>query len=88
MAYGRCKMDNNYSRALFDIDAPKTVWMAIAFAFADRLTGLNMNDEAIRALISKEWLTLHQNVIVPQRPRYRRSASGGRIRLLLQGPVY
>jgi uncharacterized protein (DUF608 family) len=69
MGYGIGKKDNEYARALRDIDAPKTVWMAIAFAMADFCTGLEMDDEKIREKILNEWQALHDNGIVPQKPR-------------------
>lgn len=67
MSYGRSKRDNEYARELLDVDAPKTVFMAIAFAFALRL----VDDDRRRArqLVEDEWRTLHENGIVPQRPR-------------------
>jgi hypothetical protein len=69
MSYGLGKRTNEYARALDQIDAPKAVWAAIAFAFADRLTGLHMDDHAIHTLIMDEWQALHDNGIVPQKPR-------------------
>lgn len=59
---------NEYAVAVSDIDAPKAVWMAIAFALADFCTGLQMDDEAIHARILNEWRALHDNGIVPQEP--------------------
>lgn len=71
MAYGRGKRDNEYARLVFDIDAPKTVWMAIAVAFADRLIGTGPDGQlqSVSELIRREWELLHQNGIVPQKPR-------------------
>lgn len=66
------KIGNEYARALLDIDAPKTVWMAIAFALADFCTGLQMDESAIRQRITTEWQTLYDNGIVPQKPRMDR----------------
>jgi hypothetical protein len=34
MSYGRSKSDNEYARLAFEVDAPKTVWMALAVSFA------------------------------------------------------
>lgn len=67
MSYGRGKRDNEYSKAVYGIDAPKTVWMAIAFSLAQRMTG----DDAVDAakLCADEWRVLHENGIVPQKPR-------------------
>ena len=62
------KLTNEYAAALADVDAPKTVWMAIAFALADFCTGLQMDDEAIHAKIINEWRSLYENGIVPQQP--------------------
>lgn len=69
MAYGISKKGNDYARALFDIDAPKTVWMAIAYALAHRTLGTDPTPEQVAAFISEEWKLLHDNGIVPQRPR-------------------
>ena len=66
MSYGQAKRDNEYARELHDIDAPKTVFMAIAFSFAMRLTE---DDYAkAHALVCDEWRLLWQNGIVPQKP--------------------
>jgi uncharacterized protein (DUF608 family) len=69
MALGITKLGNEYAAAVMDIDAPKAVWMAIAFALADFCTGLEMNDAAIHERIMNEWQALHDNGIVPQKPR-------------------
>lgn len=66
MSYGIGKKDNEYARELLDIDAPKTVFMAIAYSFAVRIAG---NSVDAHTLIMDEWRTLHNNGIVPQRPR-------------------
>lgn len=68
MSYGIGKKDNNYSRAVLDIDAPKTVWMAIAFSLALRLAGNGIARDAAD-LCFTEWMALHANGIVPQKPR-------------------
>ena len=60
---------NEYATALSAFNVPKTVWMALAFSFADRLTGGRLDVEAIRSLIREEWRILHDNGIVPQKPR-------------------
>lgn len=73
MAYGRGKRDNNYARLVFEVDAPKTVWMALAVSFAAMT--VNSADELLedklrlQKMIREEWATLHENGIVPQRPR-------------------
>lgn len=67
MGYGRGKTDNEYSREVLDIDASKTVWMAIAFSFAQRIACGTTEDAA--SLCYSEWQALHQNGIVPQKPR-------------------
>jgi hypothetical protein len=67
MSYGRGKNDNSYARRVFDIDAPKTVWMAIAFSLAMRI---REDDFALAAQeVYAEWEALHANGIVPQKPR-------------------
>jgi hypothetical protein len=64
---GLGKLDNEYATAVRDIDASKTVWMALAFSFAQRLS----DDDPVKArfLLMDEWAKLHDNGIVPQRPR-------------------
>lgn len=69
MGYGVGKLDNAYSRTVLDVDASKTVWMAIAVSFAARIAGVDPGDPAVRQLVLEEWTVLHQNRIVPQRPR-------------------
>jgi len=67
MSYGISKRDNAYAQRIADIEASKTVFMAIAYSFALRLTDDNA-EEAYR-LVLAEWGTLHDNGIVPQQPR-------------------
>lgn len=70
MSYGLAKRDNTYARALHHIDAPKTVWMAIAASFAARIIGEGeIATDKINALIIEEWQALYDNGIVPQRVR-------------------
>lgn len=64
---------NEYAREVDMIDAPKTVWQAIAFSLAVRLIGDgDAGDSATvvraRRLIGAEWAALHANGIIPQRP--------------------
>lgn len=71
MSYGRGKRDNEYARCVIDIDAPKTVWMAIAFALAARLDGRSGEDgweQKAAEICFDEWKVLHANGIVPQKP--------------------
>lgn len=70
MSYGRSKNDNEYARLVFEVDAPKTVWMAIAFSFAMRLIVDNDATKA-KALVEDEWRALYLNGIVPQKPRLK-----------------
>lgn len=67
MSYGIGKKDNEYAREVCDIDAPKTVWMAIAFSFALRIAAGSGADAG--KLCAGEWQLLHDNGIVPQKPR-------------------
>jgi uncharacterized protein (DUF608 family) len=67
MSYGQAKRDSEYSRAVFEIEAPKTVWMAIAFSLAMLIE--NSDKDAAVARVMAEWETLHANGIVPQKPR-------------------
>lgn len=66
MGLGRgSKLGNEYARATFD--APKTVWQAIAFGLAMRLT--DEDHQAALAMCRSEWHALHDNGIVPQKPK-------------------
>lgn len=67
MGVGIGKTSNMYAMELYDLNAPKTVFMAIALSFAMRLVADDL--EKARALVAEEWRTLHQNGIVPQKPR-------------------
>ena len=68
MSYGRGKRDNPYAKTIHDIDAPKTVFMAIAISLALQLDGTG-NIDAARQRVMDEWVALHANGIVPQKPR-------------------
>jgi hypothetical protein len=70
MSLGIGKTTNAYARTIEDIDASKTVFMAIAVSFALRIGGTGNIDQA-RQLVMEEWVALHQNGIVPQKPRKR-----------------
>ena len=67
MPYGRGKNDNEYARLVVAVDAPKTVWMALAVSFAARC-GFERTDHLTTHMLH-EWTLLHQNGIVPQKPR-------------------
>ncbi len=67
MGYGIGKKDNEYARLVLHIDAPKTVWMAIAVSFANRLEDGIFAE--VPGAIQREWATLHLNGIVPQKVR-------------------
>jgi hypothetical protein len=73
MAYGRGKKDNSYARLAFDVDAPKTVWMALAVSFAamtvESAEVLLEDKLRLQKMLREEWQTLYDNGIVPQRPR-------------------
>lgn len=69
MSYGRSKTDNEYARVVFDVDAPKTVWMALAVSFAHRLELAHMEPHGMARVMMDEWATLNANGIVPQKPR-------------------
>ena len=73
MAYGRGKRDNNYARLAFEVDAPKTVWMALAVSFAamtvESAEGLLDDKLRLQKMLREEWQTLYDNGIVPQKPR-------------------
>jgi hypothetical protein len=59
---------NDYARAVARIEAPKVVWMAIAFSLAVRILGDDPTPEQVEAFLLAEWKTLHENDIVSQRP--------------------
>ncbi len=73
MSYGRSKRDNNYARLAFEVDAPKTVWMALAVSFAamtvESAEGLLEDKIRLQKMIREEWQTLYDNGVVPQKPR-------------------
>jgi hypothetical protein len=70
MSYGQAKRDNSYARLVFDIDAPKTVWMAIAVSLANQVNGGSLDRGIAPAdTLMAEWQTLYDNGIVPQKPR-------------------
>ena len=70
MGYGVGKKDNEYARELLRIEAPKTVWMAIALSFAMQIRGSEDTRKAAD-LCFFEWQALNENGIVPQKPRRR-----------------
>ncbi len=59
---------NEYQEQYPRFDAtPKAVIAAIAYSLALQLT--EDNHDAARELIMDEWGTLHQNRIIPQKPK-------------------
>ena len=70
MPYGQAKRDNEYARLVFDIDAPKTVWMAIAVSLANQIAGGPIDrGHAPTDTLMAEWQALYNNGIVPQKPK-------------------
>jgi len=70
MAPGRgIKQTNAYSRIASSIDAPKSVWQAIAYSLAIRVTGSGDDSSAVLRFLRMEWGLLHAEKIVPQRPK-------------------
>jgi hypothetical protein len=63
------KVFNEYVKALEGGYAltPKAVYAAVAYSLAMRLCG--DDGEAARDLIAQEWQTLHENGLVPQKPK-------------------
>jgi hypothetical protein len=61
------KLSNDYAKSV-PYDAPKAVWKAIAISLARRLN----DDDQTRAVDEcyREWNALHENGIVPQKPRW------------------
>lgn len=72
MSYGVSKRDNEYAQQLLDIEAPKTVFMAIAFSLAKRISGDDAPAGVVSQLVWDEWQALYDNGIVPQKPRRSR----------------
>jgi len=70
MSIGLGKTDNEYAQQVRDIEASKAVWMAIAYSLANRITC--DAPIAARDLCLSEWQALHDNDIVPQKPRVGR----------------
>ena len=73
MSYGVGKRDNGYARLAVNVDAPKTVWMALAVSFAamtvESAEDLLEDRVRLQRLLMEEWKTLYENGIVPQKPR-------------------
>lgn len=78
VSYGINKKDNGYARLVLDIDAPKTVWMAIAVSLANRIDGVGAIERGGTPTdtIMAEWQALYDNGIVPQRPRREKLSTG------------
>jgi hypothetical protein len=73
MGYGIGKKDNLYAQLVRDIDAPKTVWMAIAVSLEAHRVGMDpLNQEDLVHGLMAEWHALHDNGIVPQKPKVAR----------------
>lgn len=64
------KVKNNYVEALGRMYAatPKAVFAAIAFSFANRLF-LKSEGTEVADMLREEWRVLHENGIVPQKPK-------------------
>lgn len=64
------KRMNEYAlEVLSRFDAPKAVWMALAFSLAMRCSEGGIDDfDGAHKVIAEEWRILHANGIVPQRP--------------------
>jgi hypothetical protein len=73
MSYGVGKKDNAYARMVLHVDAPKTVWMALAVSFAamtvESAEELLEDRARLEGVMLAEWQTLHDNGLVPQKPR-------------------
>ncbi len=67
MSIGIGKKANDYSRRVEQIDASKAVWMAIAFSLAMRIR--EDHEDLAAEECFEEWKILHENGIVPQKPR-------------------
>lgn len=63
------KLSNEYARAIVDYGRiPKAVLAAVAYSFASRIISDGDSPTMIEAAIMDEWVVLHQNGIVPQKP--------------------
>lgn len=63
------KTGNEYAHALTTFSRiPKAVLAAIAYSFASKIIEDHDSPTMVEAAILDEWLTLHQNGIVPQKP--------------------
>lgn len=64
---------NDYARMANQvIDAPKTVWQALALSLANQVNGGSLDSGIIpRDTLMAEWQALYDNGIVPQKPRRR-----------------
>ena len=69
MSVGINKKGNQYAAELYCVDAPKTVFMAMVYAFAYRIIDGDPTPEQVVAFVRDEWRILHGNGIVPQKPR-------------------
>lgn len=69
MTLGLGKLSNLYAQAMPDVNAPKAVWMAIAFSFASRINGDGGDIANAVQTVRDEWQALYDNKIVPQKPR-------------------
>lgn len=65
------KLHNDYARLLGRsyADMPKAVLAAVAVSYATRCLELTLEPEPVTQAIRDEWAALHENGIVPQRPR-------------------
>jgi hypothetical protein len=61
------KVGNEYADLVRAVDAPKTVWMALAVSLAARC-GYQL-DETLITVMRDEWAVLNDNGIVPQKPQ-------------------
>ena len=67
------KLSNEYARAIRNFGTiPKSVFAAVAYAFASRIEETD-DPKSIEFAIVREWRTLRDNRIVPQRVRIPRA---------------
>jgi hypothetical protein len=60
---------NSYADRVAPLNAPKTVWQALAFSLAMRIC--EDDSEKAVAAVAEEWRLLHAQGIIPQKPRTR-----------------
>jgi hypothetical protein len=69
-------LTNPYAQAVEHFNAPKTVWMAIAYDLAVQATGCEGHEQAVE-ILADTWRILNENKIVPQKLPSKLTKTGG-----------